>query len=148
MKPQRPNALHGRVAAVHKCRRSSRRPLFFPTSNFNGHLRDYSSSGRTNSLHRRELGAGSDHISQNCGVGDPGRHASGCIHHTPKQKRPQEKEKNIYIHIDARYQRCSDHLQKETFRRTRHATRDAPVSNSREPHRAHRTTSGRYPHVL
>ena len=151
MKPQRPNALHGRVAAVHKCRRSLRRPLFFPTSNFKGHLRDYSSSGRTNSLHRRELGAGSDHISQNCGVGDPGRHASGCIHHTPYTKAKEtsgERKKNIYILIDARYQRCSDHLQKETFRRTRHATRDAPVSNSREPHRAHRTTSGRYPHVL
>ena len=100
MKPQRPNALHGRVAAVHKCRRSLRRPLFFPTSNFKGHLRDYSSSGRTNSLHRRELGAGSDHISQNCGVGDPGRHASGCIHHTPytKAKETSGERKKIYTY--------------------------------------------------
>ena len=101
MKPQRPNALHDRVAAVHKCRRSLRRPLFISTSNFKGHLRDYSSSGRTNSLHRRELGAGSDHISQNCGVGDPGRHASGCIHHTPytKARDLRRKKKNIYIYM-------------------------------------------------
>ena len=133
MKPQRPNALHGRVAAVHKCRRSLRRPLFFPTSNFKGHLRDYSSSGRTNSLHRRELGAGSDHISQNCGVGDPGRHASGCIHHTPytKAKETSGERKKIYTYRCAFISAAATTWQKETFRRTRHATRDAPVSNNR-----------------
>ena len=42
----------------------------------------------------------------------------------------------------------SDHMQKETDRRTWHATRDTPVSNSRELDRAHRTTSGRYPNAL
>ena len=141
--------MHGRVAAVHKCRRSLRRPLSFPTSNYKGHCRDYSSSGTTNSLHRRELGAGSKYISQNCGEGDPGRHASGCMHHTPYTKAKETSGKNyIYIKLDARYQRCSDHLQKETDWQTWHATHDTPVSNSREPDRAHRATSGRYPHVL
>ena len=151
MKPQRPNALHGRVAAVHKCRRSLRRPLFF--------FRLQISRATLGIIHHREgrihcivessaQGVTTSPKTAGWETPDVMRQDAYTIHHTPKQKRPQEKEKNIYVHIDARYQRCSDHLQKETFRRTRHATRDAPVSNSREPHRAHRTTSGRYPHVL